>query len=298
MSVRVREHVRRMRGGANAHLMLGEDDQYWVVKFRNNPQHARVIVNEVICYVLLDYLGLPTPEWDLIEVTEALVAASPDLVMEAGRDSRRCEPGIHFGSRFPVDPARQAVYDYVPISLLRDLINLDAFIGMLPFDKWISNANGRQAIFYRDRAKPWLQPGEERWIAGREVTPRSLVYVVNMIDHGFAFNAHRWEFADLPEQGVYTRREVYADVRSIDSFEPWLSRIVDLPPSVLDRAYKSIPAAWYADDWQALERLLERLYERRKQVPDLVRKAKRCAVDPFPAWPQPRAAGAGTGGIG
>jgi len=284
MSIRAREHVRRMRGGANAHLMLGDDDGYWVVKFRNNPQHARVIVNEVICYTLLDHLGLPVPSWDVVEVSPELVAASPDLVMEAGRDSRRCEPGLHFGSRFPVDPVRQAVYDYVPLSLLRELVNLEAFLGMLPFDKWISNANGRQAVFFRDRAKDWLRPGEERWIAGREISARSLVYVVNMIDHGFAFNAHRWEFAALPEQGVYTRREVYSEVTSLDSFEPWLSRIVDLPVGVLDDAYKRVPAAWYADDWQALESLLERLYERRTEVPDLVRKTKQCSVDPFPGW--------------
>jgi len=30
------EHVRRMRGGAQAHLMRCDDDGYYIVKFQNN----------------------------------------------------------------------------------------------------------------------------------------------------------------------------------------------------------------------------------------------------------------------
>ena len=33
------QHVRRMRGGAQGHLMRCSDGQFYVVKFRNNPQH-------------------------------------------------------------------------------------------------------------------------------------------------------------------------------------------------------------------------------------------------------------------
>ena len=57
MPVIARQHIKRMRGGANSHLMLAGGD-YYVVKFRNNPQHPRVLVNELICYVLLKYLQL------------------------------------------------------------------------------------------------------------------------------------------------------------------------------------------------------------------------------------------------
>jgi hypothetical protein len=31
------EHVRRMRGGAQAHLMRCDDEAYYVVKFQDNP---------------------------------------------------------------------------------------------------------------------------------------------------------------------------------------------------------------------------------------------------------------------
>ena len=34
-----------MRGGAQSHLMRCDDGNYYVVKFQNNPQHRRVLVN-------------------------------------------------------------------------------------------------------------------------------------------------------------------------------------------------------------------------------------------------------------
>src|ERR1019366_4957645 len=37
------QHVRRMRGGAQSHLMRCADGFYYVVKFQNNPQHTRVL---------------------------------------------------------------------------------------------------------------------------------------------------------------------------------------------------------------------------------------------------------------
>lgn len=260
--------------------MLADDGHYYVVKFRNNPQHPRILVNELVSYVLLDYIQLPVPKWDVIEVPEALIEASPEMTMEVGRKSRLCEPGLHFASRFPVDPHRRAVYDYLPLSLLNQVINLAAFRGMVAFDKWVSNANGRQAVFFRDRAERWRLPDDD----SSAFAPRSLAYAANMIDHGFAFNAQNWEFPDSPERGLYSRREVYKDVAGYDDFQPWLERIENCPTEVLDDAAKRIPPAWYEDDWEALETMLEQLHRRRARVAELVRESKNAGRDPFPNW--------------
>ena len=48
MTVIAVQQVRRMRGGAQSHLMLGADDNMYVVKFQNNPQHMRVLANELL----------------------------------------------------------------------------------------------------------------------------------------------------------------------------------------------------------------------------------------------------------
>ena len=37
-----------MPGGAQPHLMRCSDEQYYVVKFQNNPQHRRVLANELL----------------------------------------------------------------------------------------------------------------------------------------------------------------------------------------------------------------------------------------------------------
>jgi len=54
------EQIRRMRGGAQSHLMRCSDGNYYVVKFQNNPQHRRILVNELLGTNLAKRLGLPT----------------------------------------------------------------------------------------------------------------------------------------------------------------------------------------------------------------------------------------------
>lgn len=93
----------------------------------------------------------------------------------------------------------------------------------------MSNADGRQAIFFRERS---------------EGSSSFLAYSARMVDHGFAFDAQNWQFSDSPEQGLYTRREVYKTVTGYESFEPWLSRIHDCPAQILDEARKKTPAEW------------------------------------------------------
>ena len=51
------QHIRRMRGGSQAHLMRASDGHYFVVKFQNNPQHIRVLANEIFATRLAQWLG-------------------------------------------------------------------------------------------------------------------------------------------------------------------------------------------------------------------------------------------------
>jgi hypothetical protein len=49
-----------MRGGAQSHLMRCSDEHYYVVKFQNNSQHPRILVNEMLGTRLAERMGLPT----------------------------------------------------------------------------------------------------------------------------------------------------------------------------------------------------------------------------------------------
>ena len=105
-----------------------------------------------------------------------------------------------------------------------------------------------------------------------------------MIDHGFAFNGPHWDFPDSPLQGLYARRSVYESVRSLDNFQPWLEQVIHFPEEVIDQAWKSIPPAWIAGEEDALTQLLERLYQRRPRLPELIEACRAARVNPFPDW--------------
>jgi hypothetical protein len=94
LAVRAVQHIRRMRGGAQGQLMLGEDGHAYVVKFQNNPQHTRVLVNEFLASRLAAAVGLSTPEVELIEVNPWLVENTPELEMDLGKTRERCRPGL------------------------------------------------------------------------------------------------------------------------------------------------------------------------------------------------------------
>ena len=57
------EQIRRMRGGAQSHLMRCLDGYYYVVKFQNNLQHRRVPVNELLGTRLAKRLGCRRRRW-------------------------------------------------------------------------------------------------------------------------------------------------------------------------------------------------------------------------------------------
>jgi len=58
--LRALEQIRRMRGGAQSHLMRCSYGNYYVGKFQNHPQHPRILVNEMLGTKLASRLGLPT----------------------------------------------------------------------------------------------------------------------------------------------------------------------------------------------------------------------------------------------
>ncbi len=254
-----------MRGGAQAHLMRCDDGFYYVVKFQNNPQHVRVLANELLGTRLAARLGLPTPPAAVVEVRQELIEYTADLVVQLGLGRAPCRAGLQFGSRYPGDPAQVTIHDFLPDEQLREVENMADFAGMLVFDKWACNTNGRQAIFF-------VESGRSR-------------YQALMIDQGFCFNAGEWSFPDAPLRGLYARHRVYESVHGAESFEPWIERLEKrVDENVLDELSKEIPPEWYQCDQEALFRLLEKLYRRRKHVREWILAAKDSYRQPFTNW--------------
>jgi len=273
MPVAAHRLTRKMRGGAQAHLIEASDGHSYVVKFHNNPQHRRILINEWIASTFLHYLDIAAPETAMVELTEDFLAATPDVHIQLGRERRAVTPGWHFGSRFPGDPMRTVVYDFLPDTLLEHVENLRDFLGVLAFDKWMGNADSRQAIFFRARVHDPLA-----------ANPPRLGFVAQMVDNGYVFEGPHWRWGESPIQGLYFRPLVYRTVRGLAEFEPWLDRIRNFPEEVVDQAVKRIPPAWLEGDEDELERLLERLMRRRERVPDLIEQCRSGRSNPFPIW--------------
>src|SRR5437868_9580948 len=235
-----------MRGGAQGHLMRCSDGNFYVVKFRNNPQHLRVLANELLATRLSEAAGLPVAAAQVVEVGDWLVEHTPELNIQLAGSTIRCQPGLQFGSRYAVSPLEGQVFDYLPIGMLERVRNLESFAGMLAIDKWMGNANGRQAAF-------WRKMRERR-------------YTVTFIDQGYCFNAGEWTFPDYPLRGVYARNEVYATVRGWDAFEPALSRAEHMTAHEIWQLAADIPEEWYEWDKDGLNRLVETLYARRSMI--------------------------------
>ena len=76
------QHIRPLRGGAQSHLLKASDGNCYVTKFQNNPQHIRVLANEMFATRLGLQLGLPMPQVQMVEVSDWLIEHSPELRLQ------------------------------------------------------------------------------------------------------------------------------------------------------------------------------------------------------------------------
>jgi hypothetical protein len=264
LAVTAVQQIRRMRGGAQSHLMLASDGHLYVVKFQNNPQHVRVLANELLATRLAEAAGLSVPATEVVDVSEWLVENTGELRMDFGQRQERCRAGLQFGSRYVGGLMPGQVVDYLPEDQLGAVRNLNEFAGMLAVDKWTGNSNGRQAVFHRK--------------------PRERRYTATFVDQGYCFHAGEWSFPDAPLRGVYARNRVYAEVSGWESFEPWLGRVETMAPETIWGIAETVPPAWYGGNLADMERLVTTLLERRSRVREWIVQFRESGREPFPKW--------------
>jgi hypothetical protein len=244
--------------------MLGADGHVYVVKFQNNPQHRRVLANELMASRLAAAAGLTVPETDLVEVSSWLIENTPELEIDLGLTHERCEAGLQFGSRFAGGTMPGQVMDYMTEEQMIEVKNLGEFAGILALDKWTGNANGRQAVFVRKQ--------------------RERRYKAVFIDFGYCFHAGEWRFEDAPLRGVYYRNDVYGEIRGWESFEPWLTHLETMPAETIWEAANLVPPAWYGGDQAEMEALVEKLLKRQSRIRELIEAFGKSDRRPFPKW--------------
>lgn len=118
--IQAKQHLRRMRGGAQSHLMFAENGHYSVVRFQNNPQHVRVLANELLATRIAERVDLPVPIMEVIEVSQWLIENTSDLRIRTSSASVPCQHGLALGARFVLGPLEGLVFDYLPASHLSE----------------------------------------------------------------------------------------------------------------------------------------------------------------------------------
>lgn len=259
MSIKAVTPIRRLRGGSQAQLMAADDGNEYVVKFQGNPQATRVLANEYLAGRLARMIGLSVPEPVIIHV-DAEIIRNYHISFQFAEAQIAPGAGLHFGSRLIVD---EQVHDWLPISWIENIKNVKEFAGILAFDKWTGNADGRQVVFHKKRS-------QQKYTAG-------------FIDFGYCFNASEWSFPDYPLRGAYARQEVYASIKSWNDFDPWLSRIERFPKANLLSIAQQIPSDWYGER-RDLDCLVNLLIERRGAVRQLIDDFRASLRNPFPNW--------------
>jgi hypothetical protein len=261
-----------MRGGSQSRLILGDDRNLWIVKFKNNPQHRRVLANELIATQIADLLGLTVPQVGIVDVSHSLIVSNPPQFIDLGALGREfCLSGLQFGSQFAGGMVSSRVDAYLADEQLLQANNLREFAGVLAFDKWTGNCDYRQVVYCCN------------------ATERGHRAV--FIDQGGCFNAGEWNFQDAPLRGVFSQRCAYTSVTGWESFEPWVSRIEHFDPQTLWNIAREVPREWCAGEAFELDQLVEKLLTRRCRVRELISQFRNSDKHPFPNWKPEKSAG-------
>jgi len=255
--------IRAMRGGAQAKLVLADNAHLYVVKFTNNPQQRRTLINEVIATTVLKALGLPAAGFSPIAFKASFLRDQP-ISLDHGSRSIEVPAGLHYGSLYPSLSSGNspAIYDFLPSAILRTTGTTAAFLGAYVADQWMSNIDKRQAIFYRDPSRRWR---------------------TELIDHGQTFGGALWRFVNSFDWGTFIDPAVYEGVKSFDEVNVWVELARALGHEVFEAAFLSVPEEWIEDDGEALQRLLNQLIERGRNLSRIVENAMSHEKSPFSA---------------
>ena len=235
--------VRGLHGGSQPHLMQASDGHLYVVKFRNNPQGIRVLINELLASRIAEIIGLPVPKVEVIRIDDGLTRS---LKIELAGGSVPVEAGLHCASRLVVDPVKGRFYDFLPAGELTRIVNKQDFIGTALFDFWTCNCDVRQVVFWR--------------------LCRERNFKFSLIDNGFCFGGTEWKLS----HGVMPKAP--GAFGEFVNAKRWIDQIRRVTREQMELVCREVPEEWCPDRWQ-LEAMLDRLAWRQAEMLDVLKLA-------------------------
>jgi hypothetical protein len=220
-------------GGSQPHVFDTTEGPY-LVKARNNPQGKRVLANELIGGLCLDWLGVAHPGPAVVDLPADVLSASPGAVFN---DGTALEAGESFGSElWQSDPQGS-----VDVSLIE---NLQDVAGTLALDTWIQPFDGRQ---YRVRPSP--------------ETPSRYEFIP--VDQGYSLGNPNWTASSLAGAGSPTVPSPPVSVGRED-VAPFIDRLRSFGSEDAEGIVQQVPSDWLTGEERTA--LVDYLTERASQT--------------------------------
>jgi len=235
--IRAKTLIRKMHGGSQGILIRGDDDELYVVKCNNNPQGPNLLANEMLGSEMLHSVGLPTPKWKAILITDEFLHHNQSLRFECSSGLGSIYSGIHFGTRFVGQIEGTEVYDFLPSSFCRRIANAADFLGIYIFDVWANHHDHRQAVYSCRSEDPAID--------------------AHFIDNGHLFGGPYWSTDEKYGAAMCLDQSLYTTPWHENVINEWISRFEILIPQNLYRVVKRIPKDWYKGNVVVLAEFLE-----------------------------------------
>lgn len=216
MPITLTKDIRALRGGSQPRLMEADDGNLYVVKFKDNPQGTRVLVNELLAATLAERLGLPVPTTVVVELPPEL---SEGLFFQTPHGRQPIRPGRHLGSRLVVSGLEGRRYDYLPQNFRHLIRNPKDIVGIQVFDLWTCNRDEREYVVWR--------------------YSRQRRYTVSFIDNGHCFGGPEWKFIPMNLQ-----KSTLIETSAIEEWRHWADRIGNFPIRPEGMVTDLIPPEW------------------------------------------------------
>jgi hypothetical protein len=232
--------------------MLDQHSVLRVVKFRTNPQHSNVVINEFLATRIGAKLGLSIPETEPIRVDERI---SDSIAKWIPPSDALYEPGLHIASRFAGGLLPGLVLDILPKNHLRSVTNLNEYAGISVLDLWLCNTDHRQMVYTRPA--------------------RAKKYQISWVDFGHCFGGGIWSLCSESAH-CFTCEEMPCRLGWSD-YEPWIDLVEKFSANSLRGIFADLPAAWRVGREVELDELANRLNARKFSLLEVVTKYLRNA---------------------
>ncbi|WP_134699042.1 HipA family kinase [Ammoniphilus sp. YIM 78166] len=238
--------IKELKGKSYPQLIEFSDGFRYIVKFKNNPQGTKQIVNEYIGCQLAKHLHLPVPDSKLVSIDQSFIEQMH------GRERYPFTSGRQFAS-LSIKRKKRIKKEFPPPS---SIVNTDVLPGIVVFDHWLSNDDRNRNNILLKRKK---RGG----------------YCVFIIDQGNCFpGGFRWTIDTLREYPRPIRKRpfhqwILSMLSHPDELNRYIYNVKQLPESLLWETITSLPDDWNIS-WDEKSALFNHLIRGRNALEDIM----------------------------